>query len=453
VGARKTRSDRFGNYWTRRHLAGTALVLTSVIAVAACGSSNPDSLSPSATTAGGPGAGASSAVPTTVAAGAATVPTLAPGTAPPSATSTTLLPAPPTSPPTTACNQSAVASWTVAQRAAQLIVVPSFNFDLAGLKPLIDQGIGGVVFLGSDPAPSDLASEISAADAGAPKGGAPLMMADEEGGGIQRLSPLVTSFPYPRQIVATMTTMQAQALGQSVGQQMKAAGVTVDLAPVLDIDGGAGPSATDPDGSRSFSADPATASQYGVAFAYGLEQGGVIPVLKHFPGLGGATGNTDDGPAATQPIATLKAAGLLPFQAGIASGAPAVMIANATVPGLSTVPASLSSAVIQGLLRQTLGFTGLVLTDSLSAGAISQAGYTVPRAAVDAIEAGADQILFGSSLTATDTAQLTPAAVQRTTTQIVDAIVAANKSGALPTTTLNAAVAQVLQTKNVNLCG
>jgi beta-N-acetylhexosaminidase len=346
-----------------------------------------------------------------------------------------------------------VAHWSVAQRAAQLIAVPSLDFDLAGLKTVIDQGIGGVLFLGSSPAPSDLASEITAADAGAPTGGAPLMMADEEGGSIQRLNGLVTSFPDPRQIAATMTTDQAQALGQSVGQQMKAAGVTVDLAPVVDVDGGNGPSATDPDGTRSFSADPATASQYGVAFAYGLQQGGVIPVLKHFPGLGGATGNTDDGPAATQPIASLKASGLLPFQAGIASGVAAVMIANATVPGLSTVPASLSSAVIQGLLRQTLGFTGLVLTDSLSAGAISQSGYTVPQAAVDAIEAGADEILFGSTLTAADTALLAPAAVQHTTTQIVDAIVAANTSGALSTTTLNAAVAQVLQVKGVHLCG
>jgi beta-N-acetylhexosaminidase len=386
-------------------------------------------------------------------------PTIAPGTTTstaPSAstsTSTTLLPAPPTSPPTTACNQSAVAGWTVAQRAAQLIVVPSLNFDLAGLKPQIDEGIGGVVFLGSDPAPSDLAAQIAAADTGAPAGGPPLMMADEEGGGVQRLSGLVTSFPYPRQIAATMTTQQTQALGQSVGQQMKAAGVTVDLAPVVDIDGGAGPSATDADGSRSFGANAATASQYGVAFAYGLEQGGVTPVLKHFPGLGDATGNTDDGPAATQPIASLKASGLLPFQAGIASGVPAVMVANATVPGLSTVPASLSSAVIQGLLRQTLGFTGLVMTDSLSAGAISQAGYSLPQAAVDAIEAGADQILFGSTLTAADAAMLTPSAVLTTTNQIVDAIVAANKSGALSTNTLNAAVAQVLQLKGVNLCG
>src|SRR5262249_28158003 len=135
----------------------------------------------------------------------------------------------------------------------------------------------------------------------------------------------------------------------------------------VDVDGGAGPSATNPDGSRSFSADPAVAAQYGVAFLQGLRAGGVLPVVKHFPGLGGSSGNTDVGPAQTLPLAALRTAGLPPFEAAIRAGAPAVMIANATVPGLTNLPASLSSNAIDGLLRHDLGFGGLVLTDSLSA--------------------------------------------------------------------------------------
>lgn len=410
-----------------------AASLVLVAAVGACGgqAGHPES-------ADHPKSASTSAAPTTVTPGPST--TAAPTTQRPrttAASTSTTTPAPPTTPACT--NASVIASWPAARRAAELVVMPSFNFDLSGLSSLISGGIGGVLFLGDAPAPPNLGSQLAAAEQGAPPGGVPLVMADEEGGGIQRLSGLVSSFPWPRTIAATMTPAQTEALGVSVGTQMRQAGVTVNLAPVLDVDGGDGPNAADADGWRSFSDDPSTAASYGVAFMQGLRQAGVIPVVKHFPGLGGAA-DTDDGPAATQPLSELLTTGLPPFRAAIAAGTPAVMISNATVPGLTNLPASLSSSVIEGLLRNQLGFTGLIITDSLSAGAISQAGYSVPQAAVAAISAGADQILFGS----------TPAL--QTTEQVIDAIVAANASGALSTTELNQAVAQVIQAKGVNLC-
>lgn len=379
---------------------------------------------------------ATTAPPTTAPPTTAAPKTVAPGTT--VAPTTTAPPAPPTTP---ACSDaSVIASWPVARRAAELVVVPSFDFDLSGLHDLIAGGIGGVLFLGDAPAPPDLGAQLAAVEAGAPPGGAPLVMADEEGGGIQRLAGVVTSFPWPRTITATMTPAEAEALGDRVGTQMKQAGVNVDLAPVLDVDGGVGPSTTDADGSRSFSADPSVAAEYGLAFAQGLRQAGVLPVVKHFPGLGGTYGDTDDAPAATEPLSTLTTTGLPPFRAAIAAGAPAVMIANASVPGLTTLPASLSPSVIQGVLGNQLGFKGLVMTDSLSAGAISQAGYSVPQAAVAAITAGADQILFGS----------TPAV--ETADQVVAAIVAANQSGTLSTARLDDAVAQVIHAKGADLC-
>jgi len=94
---------------------------------------------------------------------------------------------------------------------------------------------------------------------------------------------------------------------------MRQLGVDVDLAPVLDLDAGPGPNATDADGSRSFSAVPSLATRYGVAFMQGLEDSGVIPVVKHFPGLGGASGNTDYSVAETPSIAMLDSQGLVPF--------------------------------------------------------------------------------------------------------------------------------------------
>ena len=243
-----------------------------------------------------------------------------------------------------------------------------------------------------------------------------------------------------------------RALGQRVGRQMLAAGVSVDLAPVADVDGRPGPSLTNPDGARSFSGDPATSATYTVAFMDGLESSGVLPVVKHFPGLGGTTANTDLAPAATQPLSELATTGLVPFRAAIRAGAPAVMVSNASVPGLTSSPSSLSQAVIGGLLRHRLGFHGLVVTDSLSAGAILTGGRTLPQAAVTAIGAGADLVLFGSTLTPKDTAQLSAPNVQRSYRAIATAISAAVTEGQLPIARLTAAATTVAGAAHDELC-
>lgn len=325
------------------------------------------------------------------------------------------------------------------------MVVPALDGDVASLGPVTDEGVGGVLLVGSA-APRDLAAQLAAANEAAPT---PLLvMADEEGGAVQRLTGLVPSLPSPRQMAAALTPLQVQAAAAGVGHAMKALGVNMDLAPVLDVDGGAGPNAVDPDGSRSFSADPGRAAAYGLAFMTGLLDAGVTPVVKHFPGLGGATGNTDYGPAATQPWQVLEATGLGPFRAAIAAGTPAVMVSNATVPGLSTRPASLSPVAIGTVLRGQLGFRGLVLTDSLSAGAVSGAGYTLASAATAAVTAGADLVLFGSTLTPTQSAANVAAAFN----QVTGALVAAVADGALPEQRLDQAVLDVLAAKHVSLC-
>jgi beta-N-acetylhexosaminidase len=350
---------------------------------------------------------------------------------------------PPTAPP---CNAAAaVARWPLARRAAQVVAAPAIDGQVGALSPLVGEGIGGLLLIGSS-VPPDLAAQITAANQIAPT---PLfVMVDQEGGGVQRLMGLVPSLPWARQAAATMTPAQLQTAAAGVGRAMVALGVNVDLAPVLDVDGGVGPNARDPDGLRSFSADPGRVAAYGVAFMDGLLSAGVTPVVKHFPGLGGSTGNTDNGPAATQPWATLETTGLPPFRAAIAGGAPAVMVSNATVPGLSPQPASLSRAVIESALRLDLGFHGLVITDSLSAGAISDAGYTLASAAVASIAAGVDMVLFGSTLTPAQS----PAQVAAAAGQITDALVGAVASGALPEPRLDQAVLDVLAAKHVKLC-
>lgn len=168
----------------------------------------------------------------------------------------------------------------------------------------------------------------------------------------------------------------------------------------------------------------------------------MIPVVKHFPGLGQASYNTDFGPASVPPLPVLEAGALRPFQEAIAAGAPAVMVANATVPGLTgALPATLSAAAVTGLLRHRLGFRGLVLTDSLSALAVQDAGYSVPQAAARAIEAGDDMVLFNTA---------DPAV---TVNAIIASITAAVISHRLAVTRLDDAVQDVLRVKHVSLCG
>ncbi len=336
-------------------------------------------------------------------------------------------------------NQRELAKWTVDQLAEQVVAIPAQETDVEAVQPEVAQGVGGILLFGSA-APSDLGVELSAIETSAPRGVKPLVMTDEEGGGVQRMANLVGSLPWARQMGSSMTAAQIESLAESVGRAMLQQGVTMDLAPVLDTDGGVGPSAVDPDGSRSFSASPTIASEDGLAFAEGLVAAGVIPVVKHFPGLGGATANTDDGPAATLPYSTLKGAGLLPFEAAIDAGLPAVMVSNASVPGLTTLPASLSAAAIRGLLRGRLHFRGLIITDSLDSGAITALGLSVAQATVESLSAGADMVMFSAGSPAQVTASI-DAAVSRGV-----------RDGQVSRVRLINAVGEVLAAKGVTLC-
>ena len=347
---------------------------------------------------------------------------------------------PPSAAAAAACSAIRVlGTWSLERRAAQLVVVPVEEDAVLSVRTLVTEGTGGIILFGSD-APSTLPADLAAlrrAAGDVP----PLIMVDEEGGEIQRMANLVGDMPWPRTMAATLTRAQIRALAEQVGRRMRAAGVTMDLAPVIDLSDGPGPDAAHPDGPRSFSISPSVAAAYGIAFAQGLRDGGVIPVYKHFPGLGQATYNTDSGPASVPPLSVLKAAALLPFEAAIRAGATAVMVGNVTVPGLTgAVPATLSAPAITGLLRGQLGFHGLVLTDSLSALAVADAGYSVPQAAAHSIEAGADMVLFDSVTAGV------------TTNDIVASIVSAVTSGRLPVSRLDAAVQHVLGAKNISLC-
>lgn len=336
-------------------------------------------------------------------------------------------------------NASVISSWSLTRRAEQLIVVPVEETDVAGIAPAVQDGVGGIILYGPN-APTDLASQLSTLKAHAPGGLKPIVMTDEEGGEVQRMANLVGSLPSAATMAVTMSVSQVQALATSTARAMAANGVTMDLAPVLDLAAGSGSVAHPTDGPRSFSIEPSVTTPYGIAFARGLRAGGVIPVVKDFPGEGSATANTDAGPASTPPIGQLERADILPFEAAIKAGLPAVMVGNASVPGLTSRPASLSPSVIEGLLEHQLGFHGLVLTDALSAGAITDLGLSLDQASVEAIAAGADMILYTSDNAVGDSQA------------IAQALVAAVKGGTIPLVRINDAVARVLAAKDISLC-
>lgn len=345
-------------------------------------------------------------------------------------------------PPAASCSD--VESWSDERLAMGTIAVPVGESNVGDVTSEVSAGAGGVVLFGAD-APADLGAGLTALEDRVPGHLGLLVMTDEEGGGIQRMANLVGSLPWPSWMGAHWTKTEIEAAVEAVGQKMAAANVNMDLSPVVDVDGtDTAPSATDPDGWRSFSGNTAIVARDGLAYMRGLLSAGVVPVLKHFPGLGGASGDTDDAPAHTLPWGKLQKVALPPFIEGIRNGAPAIMVSNATVPGLASYPASLSPAVISHELKGTLGFRGLVLTDSLSAKAISGAGFTVPEAAVQALVAGADLVLFGPTDNAGATASQTSA--------VESAIVAAVTSGHLSRSRLIGAVEAVLVAHHVTLC-
>ena len=351
--------------------------------------------------------------------------------------------APPSRDANLACARTIVSGWSLTRVARETVVVSAQGSDLARVTSAAAQGYGGFLLFGAA-APASLAATIHSLAHLEPDARAPMVMSDDEGGGIIRFSNVVGHWPWAQVMGSTMTPAQITQVGRRVGIALAKVGLNVDLAPVADVDGRPQwPGVANPDGLRSFGASPTKDGADTVAFASGLASAHVLAVVKHFPGLGHATGNTDNGPAATQSWSMLQSTGLVPFRQAIASGVDAVMMSNASIPGLTTLPAGLS-AVAVSQLRNQLGFRGLIMSDALGAGAITARHLTIAQASVDALAAGVDQVLatnppsFEQSL---QTASLTTAA-----------IVAAVEHGTLTRPLLVAAAAQVLAATNTVAC-
>lgn len=315
-------------------------------------------------------------------------------------------------------------------RVASLMVVGVKNYDQA--RAALDQGVGGLIIPSwADPKLlDDPGHDINALREQYPRGFT--VAIDFEGGRVQRHTDVLGDFPAPGRLAAG-TPAVIQGTGYDIGRSLRAHGINVDYAPVVDID------AADLAiiGDRAFHRDPAEVARIAGLFSQGLLDAGVTPTFKHFPGHGRASGDTHKKLATTPPIGDLHTFDLVPYGELLQRFPRAsVMVGHMIVPGLGAegVPSSLNPEAYR-ILREGdypggVPFEGVAVTDDLSGmrGILEYA--PTPDAVRLAISAGADQALWSSG---------------HDIARIIDGVVAGVEKGKIPESRINEAATRVQQ--------
>jgi len=292
------------------------------------------------------------------------------------------------------------ARMSEAQRIGQLFMVggAATGVGAATLSAISSYHVGNVILTGRSRlgvgATASITKGLQARASSAATLGVPLLISsDQEGGYVQVLSG--SGFSAIPQALAqggwSAATLQAAA--EHWGGQLKAAGVNVDLAPVLDtVPAGA---VNPPIGyyNREYGHSTAVVGPHGTAFAVGLARAGVAAAVKHFPGLGRVSANTDTTAGVTDGVTTYDDGYLAPFRSAVAGGAPLAMVSSAYYRRIdASHPAVFSSTIIGGMLRGELGFKGVVISDDLGS-ARQVAAWSPGQRAVDFLQAGGDMVL------------------------------------------------------------
>lgn len=269
------------------------------------------------------------------------------------------------------------------------------------IKDLIENyHIGGVIYFTRNIENLEQTASLSknlqelALDSGA---GIPLFISvDQEGGKVRRIKDL-TYFPANIEIGATGDKELSRKAAAVTAKELKGLGINVNLAPVLDVNNNP---ANPVIGERSFGADPILVAEMGVAYIKGLQAEGIIATAKHFPGHGDtAVDSHFDLPVINHSRERLDQVELYPFKKAIEAGVDSIMVAHiyfSTIESEAGIPATLSKAVLNDLLREDLNFEGVIITDDLEMGAITNFLGTA-AGAVKTIEAGADIVLISHS--------------------------------------------------------
>lgn len=340
--------------------------------------------------------------------------------------------------PLASAAEQITASMSLEQKVGQMMMV---GFAESGPGPDITsaiekQFVGGVVIFDRNIVANDQVAGMNtelqklAAAAGAP---AKLLIAVDQEGGKTRRFPNIGPY-YSQPMIGEMhdtapDTAQQQA--SSTARDLKKLGINTNLAPVADVSSGWG---SYMDG-RSFSSDSEFTAELTARAVKGYNNATTISATKHFPGLGSADADSEQTlPTLDSDLETLQSTDLPPFASAIKEGAPMIMVAHVAVPALdaSNTPASLSKPIITDLLRGSMGFTGVVITDDLEMGAITES-RSVGDAAVAAVTAGADIVEVAH----------TP----EKQTEAFNALIAAVKSGKLNEADIDKSVVRIINLK------
>jgi len=364
-----------------------AAVVLSALLLAGCS----DSDSPTA----GPSTVPSSSVPL-------------PTTSAPTPTPTpTLTPTPTPTPTQTSCVDQKLQTLTPREQAAQLIMTGiSANGMTSSQRPIVQkQKPGGILLLGNGGSLSHTRTSMAATNTAATvKGIRPLIAADQEGGQIQRLKGSGFDRIPAATVQGTWSSSKLTTEAEGWGDQLKDAGVNVDLAPVADVVPNSLKQQNAPIGSldREYGNTPGEVGPPVQAFVKGMQAAGVITSVKHFPGLGRVRGNTDFSSGVVDNVTVRGDADLKPFADGLAAGADMVMIATVTYSKIDPKNrAVFSPTVIQGMVRDDLNWNGVVITDDVGAAA-EVASVPAGQRATRFVAAGGDIVINATAgLTAT----------------------------------------------------
>lgn len=302
-----------------------------------------------------------------------------------------------------------VSGMTLEQKIAQMFVVTPqaltgyANVTAAGdtTKTCYQQKpVGGILYMGENLLGSEQTEKMLAdmqVIAKETTGLPAFLCVDEEGGSVARIAKNVAfgvnDVGSMSEIGATLDVSKAEQAGSTIGTYLNSLGFNVDFAPVADV-------LTNPEntviGSRSFGSDAQVVSDMVSAELKGLQSQGIYGVVKHFPGHGGTTGDShNEAVSLDKSLEELMATELLPFQRAVQDGVSFVMVGHISVPAVvgDDTPASLSQMMVSSVLREQLGYDGIVITDAMNMAAITNT-YTADQAAVMAVNAGVDIILM-----------------------------------------------------------
>jgi beta-N-acetylhexosaminidase len=333
-----------------------------------------------------------------------------------------------------------LSKMTVEQKIGQLMMI---GFDgstgdvvMTDIKNL---HVGGVIYVEQNiTGPQQLAALTQKfQDTAQANGDPPLFIAiDQESGRVSRLTEKAgfTEFPSPMAIAATGNPDYARAVAQAIVDELQVLGINMNLAPDLDVN-------NNPDnpiiGTRSFGSDPQQVADYGKLFLETFQRNGIIAVGKHFPGHGDTGVDSHVGlPTVPHDLERLNSVELVPFKAAIADGIVGIMTAHIIFPAIDDtagLPATLSDKVLTGLLRDQLGFKGLIMSDSMEMGALTKNGFPPPIASEKSFLAGADILLYSKN----------PNTYRKSYPYLLELV----KNGAITEARLNESVRRILAVK------